>query len=488
MRQLDIPTMTPKLRVLSDEQIKGIHQASLEILAGIGIQVFDEETRTALDNAGAFLRENNWVKIPSHLVKAALHTAPETIVLSNQKGRRVMFLEEGKTYFGTGSDTLFTHDIETRERRKVRLDDVGRMARLADALPNISFVMSMGNPYDVQGRRVYLSEFLEMVLNTNKPVVFSAEDGQDIGDIVEMADYIVGGRSQLRERPFLLHYVEPISPLIFPAASLEKLNRCAEYKIPVAFPSGANAGGGAPITLAGAMAVGNAECLGGLVIHQMKQPGAPFLYGPNVSILDMRTAIVSYGAPEWSLTAAAAADMARHYGLPSWGFAGATDSKILDAQAGLEAMFSVYNAMLSRNNLVHDAGFVEFANTSSMEMVILVDEVIGMCRRFMEGIAVTETTLAIEAIDRAKIKHGFIDDDHTLENWRDAQYQPKRLDRRQYDLWVDSGGLDLYDRLNKEAREIMATHIPEPKPPEVVEKLREILERKGAQPRRSSET
>jgi trimethylamine--corrinoid protein Co-methyltransferase len=479
MRQVDIETIRPELRVLSQEQIKAIHQASLEVLAHHGIRLLDELTRVKLKKAGALVRDKEWVKIPSHLVQAALNTAPERIVLSNQKGQRVMFLEEGKTYFGTGSDTIFTIDVQTRQRRKVHRKDVGRMARLCDALPNIDFIMSMGNPQDVPRADIYLYEFVEMVLNSNKPIVFTADTAQDIDHIVEMASYVAGGTDQLRERPFLLHYAEPISPLIFPESSVQKLVRCAEHAIPVTFPSGANAGGGAPITLAGAMTLANAECLGGLVIHQLTRPGAPFLYGFNVSIVDMRTAIVSYGNPEWSLTAAAQADMARYYGLPSWGFGGATDSKVVDAQAGLEAIFSIFNAMLSRNNLVHDVGYLEFGTTSSMELIIMVDEIIDMCRRFMAGIPVNENTLAMEAIGRAKARGGFIDDDHTLENWREAQYQPKRLDRMQYDVWESLGKLDLYDRLNEEANQIMASHVPEPKPPDVIEEIKNVLKKRN---------
>ena len=479
MKQIDVRTMRPKLSVLSHEQIIAIHNARLEILAHHGVKALDEEIQTTLKEAGATIYEEEWVRIPPQLVKGVLSSAPERIVLSDQKGKRVMPLQEGKTFFGTGSDTLFTIDIETGQRRKVRRGDVGRMAKLCDALPNIDFIMSMGSPHDVPGADIYLHEFAEMVLNSNKPIVFTADTATDIDDIVQMASYVTGGRSQLQQSPFLLHYVEPISPLVFPKSSIRKLVRCAEHSIPVAFPSGANAGGGAPITLAGAMALANAECLGGLVIHQLTRPGAPFLYGFNVSIVDMRTAIVSYGSPEWSLTAAAQADMARYYRLPSWGFAGASDSKVLDAQTGLEAMFSVYNAILSQNNLVHDVGYLEFGTTSSMELIILVDEIVGMCRRFTEGIPVNQETLAMEAIERAKTKGGFIDDDHTLENFQEAQYQPKRLDRRHYDVWESSGKPDLYDRLNKEAKEIMATHIPEPKPQEVMENIEKILERRA---------
>ena len=477
MKQIDIPTIRPKLTVLSQDQIKAIHQASLNILAGIGVRVLDDQGRESLTAAGASVHDRERVRIPPQLVKKALSMAPETIILCNHQGRRVMFLEEGKTYFGTGSDTLFTIDVDTRERRKVRREDVGRIARLCDALPNIDFVMSMGSPDDVPADQMYLYNFAEMVLNTNKPIVFTARDGGDVDDIVAMASQVVGGITHLRDSPFLLHYAEPISPLIFPESSVQKLVRCAEHGIPVAFPSGANTGGGAPITLAGAMALANAECLGGLVIHQLTNPGAPFLYGFNVSTIDMMTAIVSYGSPEWNLTAAGQADMARFYGLPSWGFAGATDAKILDAQAGLETMFSVYNALLSRNNLVHDVGYMEYGSTSSMELIILVDEMVAMCRRFMDGIPVNEKTLALEAIERASLKGGFMDDDHTLENWRHAQYQPKRLDRMQYDRWVDRGSLGLSDRLNQEAQEIMAGHVSEKKPVEIIENINRILEK-----------
>jgi len=478
MKQIDLATITPKLHLLADEHVRAIHLASLEILARHGARVLDKNTRTALRGVGAFIHDDQWVMIPPHLVKKALSTAPEKIVLSNQKGERVMFLEEGKTYFGTGSDTIFTIDVEKRERRKTLRKDVGRIAKLCDALPNIDFIMSMGIPHDVPIPDIYLYAFAEMVSNSNKPIVFTADTPDDVDDIVEMARHIAGGQDRLQENPFLLHYVEPISPLLFPESAVQKMLRCAEHRIPVGMIPAANAGGGAPITQAGAVALANAECLAGLVIHQLKNPGAPFLYGYNSSTLDMRSGVVSYGAPEYRLTDTILADMARCYRLPCWGTAGCTDSKVVDAQAGLEAMFSIHNAMLSRNNLVHDVGYIEYGSTSSMEMIILVDEIIDMCRRFMESVPINERTLALEAIGRAKVTRGFVDDDHTYENWREAQYQPKRLDRMQYDVWESSGRLDLYDRLNEEAKTIMATHVPEPKPPEVVQKIEEILERR----------
>jgi trimethylamine--corrinoid protein Co-methyltransferase len=279
-----------------------------------------------------------------------------------------------------------------------------------------------------------------------------------MADIHRIACAVAGGETELREKPFLMLYAEPISPLLFPAESVDKLLFCAEKGIPVAYPPSPNTGGGGPITLAGALALGNAECLAGLVLTQLVRRGSPFLYGMNNGALDMKSAIVSYGAPEWPAGMAACCDMARYYGLPVWGAAGATDSKVVDAQAGIEATASIMMAFLSRCNLVHDVGYIEYGATSSMELVVICDEIISEVRFMMAGIEVSERTLAVDAIRRAKPGAGFLADDHTLDNWRWAQWRPALLDRMRYDRWVGSGAEDMTERANARARKILADH------------------------------
>jgi trimethylamine--corrinoid protein Co-methyltransferase len=263
---------------------------------------------------------------------------------------------------------------------------------------------------------------------------------------------------------------------------MEKLIFCAEKGIPICFPSGSNAGGGAPVTLAGAMALGIAENLVGLCVHQLTNKGAPFIFGPNVSVLDMNSTVISYGCPEWSLTQAALADMRDEiYGLPTWAFAGASDAKVMDAQAGAEAMFSIINAMLSRCNLIHDVGFLEYGSTSSLEMVTMANELVAMSRFFVNGIPVDNETLAIEAIER--VVHGgpeaiFLTDDHTLENFRKAQFLPKLLDRSRYDSWEEMGALNLYQRCHIEAKKILSEHQAKHIPKKVSREINRILKAK----------
>jgi trimethylamine--corrinoid protein Co-methyltransferase len=215
-------------------------------------------------------------------------------------------------------------------------------------------------------------------------------------------------------------------------------------------------------------------------VHQRAGKGSPFLFGPNVSVLDMKSAVVSYGCPEWSLTQAALADMRDElYGLPIWAYAGASDAKTMDAQAGAEAMFSIITALLSRCNVVHDGGYLEYGGISSLEMVTMNNELVAMSRFFVEGIPVKEETLAFEAIER--VASGgpgsmFLMDDHTFEHFMQAQFLPKLLDRTRYDSWVESGSLDLYKRCNLEAKRILSEHQVEPKPAEVLREIDRIVQ------------
>jgi trimethylamine---corrinoid protein Co-methyltransferase len=454
---IQISTTKPAIRVLSDEQVKEIHNATLQILSHTGIDMQDAQSRELLLAAGAW-ESNGRLKIPEKLLEQAMASAPSRIPMYDRLGNLTMPLELGKVFFGAGSDTIFTWDVNTRQRRMAVAQDVQDIACLIDALPNLDFVMTMGVSSDVPPADMFLQGFIHMLRGSAKPMVYTAGNRADMEDIYRIAAAVVGGEQALRERPFLLQYAEPISPLLFPEDSMQKVVFCAEKGIPVGFLPSPNMGGGGPITLAGAIAVGNAECLVGLIVSQLVRPGTPFLYGMNTAALDMKTTIVSYGSPEWSLGMAACTDLARFYNLPAWGYGGASDSKLVDAQAGIETTFSIYNAYLSRCTLVHDVGYIEYGSTSSMEMLVIADEIISMARFFIDGIPVDSNTLALDAIGRVHPGSGFLPDEHTLKNFQTAQWAPKMIDRKRYDLWQTAGAKDMYQRANDRARAILAKH------------------------------
>jgi len=475
----DRTTMT--FSACTDEEADRLHLASLDILERTGVSVQEPEARGLLLDAGAWAGEGDRVRIPAWMVRQALATAPEVVALHTRDGRRTMPLGGRNVFFGTGSDTPNTIDPHTRERRPAVREDVRRIAALCDALPQIDFIMSMGIPSDVPTTVTYVHEFDRMVQGSRKPVVFTANDNRDMETIWEIATVVAGDAQAVRERPFLLLYSEPLSPLQHTRIGTEKLLFCAERGIPCVYVCGIMAGSNGPVTLAGSVALGNAECLSGLVISQLKSPGAPFVYGGNVPTLDMRVGQIAYASPEFSLTNSLYAALARRYRLPVWGLAGAGDAKTVDAQAGAEAMMSILAALLSGGNLVHDVGYLESGLTSSMEMILLGDELIAMCRRYVRGAALDENAFAADLIDQLGPGGLFLDTAHTRENFRTAHWIPRCLDRRRWDDWHADGSPTLYDRLNAEVRSILASHEPEPLPEDKQKEIARIIRAREAQ-------
>lgn len=478
-QQIPVETNHPSIRMLSDEQIQVIHHTSLDILSRTGIVMKHLAARQLLLDAGAWESEGR-IKIPEHVVMAAIGAAPSRIPMYNRLGQLTMPLEEGKVFFGPGSDCPFTMDVETGERRPAVAEDVRRFAQLCDGLDQMDFCMSMGSASDVPAADHFVHDFVAMIRGSIKPNVYTARDRADMEDIYRIACAVAGGEAELREKPFLMLYAESISPLLYNEDSVDKLLFCAERGLPVTYPPSPNTGGGGPITVAGALALGNAECLAGLVLTQLVRPGTPFLYGMNVAALDMKSAIVSYGAPEWAAAMPAFVDLGRTYGLPVWGAAGATDSKVVDAQAGIEATVMIMSAFLSRCNLVHDVGYIEYGTTSSMEMLVIADEIIRDVRFVMGGVEVSERTLARDAIHRVKPGGGFLADDHTLDNWKWAQWRPRVIDRTRYDGWVAQGRKDMAARANERARAILTKHQVPALAQAAEEAISQVLSKRGA--------
>jgi len=365
-------------KVLSSKQIKEIHLASLKILEKTGVKVFDQEAIALLKKAGSNVVEGNIVRILPRLVEEALSGATSKITIYNREGKPSLFLEEGRVYFGTGSDCPNIIDLFTGKRRSAVKEDIAKLSLFCDYLPNIDFIMSVCCASDIPPAVSDRHHFEAMVLNSKKPIIFTAYDKCGFEDILEMATAVTGNPEELQEHPFLILYDEPTSPLQHSKPALQKLLLAAEKNIPVIYNPAIMAGATGPVTLAGLLATGNAEILSGLVMHQLKQKGAPFIYGVGFDVMDMSTTIDAYAAPETLLMDAAACDLARYYNLPIFSLGGVSDSKILDQQAGVEIALSCLMGGLSGANLVHDVGYLESGMTSSYESILLNDEIIGL--------------------------------------------------------------------------------------------------------------
>jgi len=471
-----VARVAPGLQVLSDDQKARIHGATLEVLRRTGVRVLVPEVRELLGRAGCWV-DGERVRMPPHLIEWAIRVAPKRIAMCDRDGAAAMFLEGYRSYYGTGSDTPFVIDAYSGERRPSVLSDVANVARLVDALPHISFLMCMGIASDVTASISDLYHFKAMVGNSTKPIVYTAWSVENLRAIIEMAEAVAGGAEALQRNPFCALYAEPIAPLTHGRESCEKLLYICGKGLPVVYTPGLITGASSPVTRAGAVAQANAEVLSGLVICQLIREGTPVVAaGSGMMTMDMSTMLASYGAPEFMLDWCALSEMGHYYGLPIFGFAGVTDAKVFDQQAAAEGTMWVLLAAQSGGNLVHDMGYIESGLTTSYEMLVSMDEVVGMVKRFMEGVEVSEEDLALDVIDQVGPGGHFLGEMHTVRHFRENWY-PRLHDRRNRVGWEEAGRRTLGDRARAQVQEILENHRPPPLDGAVSGQLDAILQR-----------
>jgi len=466
-----------QFRVLSENDVKEIHVATLRVLERTGTRVYCEEGRKLLAEAGCTIVDDTLVKIPAYLVEECLRIVPKGFQLYDRLGNPALKLEGRRPYFGTGVTNPNFLDRETNEAKPTRVEDIATAARLADALPNLDWIMPLGTALDVPCQVSDVYEFEAAVTNTTKPMIFICHDLNGLKDVLKMAEAITGSKENLVQKPFIISYPEPTSPLVHTADAVEKLLYSASYGVPVVYTPCAMAGATAPVTMAGTLVQANAESLTGLVLAQLKRKGTPFVMGGVLTIMDMATTTVTYGAPELSLLLAGCSDLSEYYRLPTFGTAGCSDSKLPDEQAAIEATFSCMINAFAGLNLIHDPGFLEGAMIGSLEMLVMTNEIAGMVKRFMKGIPVNDETLAEDVIDDVGPGGHFLEHDHTRKHFRDTMWMPTLMDRQPYEGWVASGKQSMAQRVKERIAEILSEHKPIPLPDDVLAKIRKIKER-----------
>ncbi len=454
---VDVDAIRPSLRFLSDDQRHQLHQAVLQVLEQTGMEIQHAGALELLADAGCRV-EGSRAYLPQALVEQAIASAPRSIEVFDRAGEPAMDLGGHRSFFGTGSDLLYTLDPGTRQRHRSVLEDVRRAARVADALDDLDFIMSLATPSDVPPAHSYLLSIQAMMESSAKPIVCTADTVDDLSAMWDMAALIRGGEEQARAKPYLVHYAEPVSPLKHPESSVDKLLFCADKGLPAIYSPAPIAGSTAPMTVAGHVVLGLSECLCGMVLHQLRAPGAPFLMGMGPAVLDMATVECSYNAPEYYLSYLAEIEMAHHYDLPCWGYAGHSDAQIPDGQAAQEAGMITFLAVLAGANLCHDVGYLDFGRTGSLEQVVIGAELINQMRRMGRGIPVNDDTLALDVIAQAHEKKHFLGHKHTRKHVRGTQWRPKLFSRLGFDAWAAEGSASLRERAQERVEQLLEQH------------------------------
>jgi trimethylamine--corrinoid protein Co-methyltransferase len=460
----------------SQKKCEKIHAASLEILDRIGARLHLEEAIQLLKKAGAKVSDGDLVRIPSNLVEKSIETVPKKIVLSDRHENPVIHLGNYNCYYGPGSDCLNIIDYRNAQRRKPIVKDVVEGAKLCDSLENIDFVMSMVLPADVDQSIADRFQMEAMLNHTTKPIVFVSYDFSGCKDCVEMAEAVMGGPEALQKKPLVACYINVPTGLIHNEDSLKKLLFLAEKNIPSLYIPSSTEGVSSPITTAGAVALDYAGVLVGLVLSQLKQEGAPIIIpGMSPGPLDMRTAVMPYCDPEQGIMQS----MARFYGLPMFSLGGASESKVVDQQAAVEASLSLLFETLTGSDLIHDLGYLESGLTFSFSHLLICDEIVNWIKAFTKDVKVTEETLALDVIEEIGPEGNYLKTNHTRKHYKERWY-PNLFERDTYDSWIAKGGKTLVERAADEVDRILSAHKPESLSPKIKERLQGIVQRTKA--------
>ena len=452
---------SPCSSLLNAGQIERIHSATLELLETVGVSIGHPGARDMLAEAGCTVRNDDTVLIPGQLVADALQSAPSSVTIYNRRGEKALQLEGRRLHFGLGTDLAQIYDLETGRLRESTIKDVQMAVRIADALPEIDFIASYAIPNDSPPNLIYLDAFKSQVEHSTKPIFFTAGGLEDIQLIQEMAVAVAGGSDNLRRKPFLIHYSEPLSPLIHSAGAVEKLLFCADHHIPVTYTPGMMSGATGPVTLAGALAMGNAEALSGLVMHQLRSKGAPIISGIGMAVMDMARGGCIYGCPEYRLILAACADLYHHYRIPVWGTAGVTDANCLDLQAGMEWGSSLLLNAMAGVNLIHDVGYMGQGLVGHPAALVVCDEIISYTRRFIRGFELDDDHFSLDTIRQVGAGGSFLSAPQTARLLRSEHWYPNLCNRDSVGAWQAKGSPDMAALAVEKARDILSSHVPE---------------------------
>jgi trimethylamine--corrinoid protein Co-methyltransferase len=459
------------LGFLSRDDSKRIHQSTLNVLERTGVKVDEENALKLLKAAGAAVDfKQRTAKIPHSLVEEMIKKARKRVTLCGRNPKHDVKLEQGKVHVMTSSTGIKTLDLETGLARASTRKDIEDSARLADALDNLHLYSVMVSALDCPQEIMHLEEVDAMLNNTEKHIDTGGLGTIATKDIIRMAAAVAGGFDELKKRPILDLMQTPVSPLTHERKNTEGILECSKHEIPLIILNMAQAGGTAPITLAGTLVVNNAEVLSGMLIAFLANPKVPLVYGTCSIVLNQKASRVPSvsGLVEDGLLSAASSRLARYYGFPcvvgaNFGYWSEVDSREL----GLLGALSAFLPALAGADVLYGVGLIDEAKTLSYEEMVVGDEVAGMLLRAVEGVGVSAEALAEEVIAKAGIGGNFLFEKHTLRNLRKELFIPDMIDKPKLE--------DARRSANEKARRIISTHRPEPLSKDVRDELRRII-------------
>ena len=454
--------MRPKITLLSQDLIQRILDEAFSLLMHPGIKVQSSQARDLLAGQGAQIDDSNEVvHIPERMVRRTLESVPHQFYLYNRLGQPVVNYGGDEVHYDPGSSGVHVLDPESLEHRPSQSRDLVRIVKVTEMLPQ----------YTAQSTAVVCNEVpkaigdlfrLFLVLQfSSKPIVTGAFSIPTLQHMIDMLAIFAGGRIELSEKPQAVFDVCPSPPLIWSNFGAQNLIDLAHARIPAQMVSMPLAGAAAPVTILGSVVQHAAECLSGLTIHQLAQPGAPIVWGGAPAIFDMRKGTTPMGAVETALIDVSYAEVGKSLGLPTHSYLGASDAKLVDAQAGLESGVTAMIGALAGINMISGAGMLDFLACFSPEKLVIDAEAISMAKRLLDGVSPLTEPLATGMFEGINFKGEFLKQKVTRQLFSIEQSLPSSvIDRDSIRGWQQEGGLDTFARAKIRVKNLLSEYQP----------------------------
>lgn len=464
-----IPHLRPKVNFLSHEMLEQIIEEGYALLENPGVLIHNQEALQLLADAGARVNfETQVAELPQEIVKQAVASAPTSFNLYDLGGNPVVHYGGDQVHFDPGSSGVSILDSRTGQPRDPVTADFVRFVKLVETISaydaqSTAFVCrdvppAMGDLY-----RLYLA-----LRYMHKPIITGAFGKETWWLMWEMLVAVAGSEDALAERPIAVFDVCPTPPLQWSDLTVQNMIDCARKKVPAELVSMPLAGTTSPVTLAAAVVEHTAECLSGVAIHQLANPGAPIVWGGAPAAFDMRTGTTPMGDVNTWLIDCAYVEVGKALGLPTHTYMGSSDAKILDMQAGLESAGGTLLAALAGANMVSGGGMIDFLRCQSFEKLVIDAEIIEMAKRVISGIESRDEPIALDLMRESAHKASFLSSKHTHKWFRKELYIPTTLlDRGSLDAWHKAGSTSIIARAKSQVEERLKSYQPSPLAPEI---------------------
>ena len=450
----------PKLTLLTEELIHKIFDEAFQLLEDPGVKVQSPAARTLLAMAGAMVDETREVvAIPQGVVRRALETAPREFWLYDRFGKPAVRYGGDAVHFDPGSSGVHVIDPQTLEHRPSLSEDLVRVVKVTEMLPQFAAQSTAIVCNEVPKEIGDLWRLFLVLLYSAKPIVtgaFSAHGGRTM---FEMLEIFAGGKKELAAKPQAVFDVCPSPPLIWSEFGAQNLIDLARAGVPAQIVSMPLAGAAAPVTILGSVVQHAAECLSGIAIHQLANPGAPIVWGGAPAIFDMRQGTTPMGAIETAMMDACYTQVGKSLNLPTHTYLGASDAKLVDAQAGLESGMSALIGGLAGINMISGAGMLDFLACFSVEKLVIDAEAIGMVQRLLAGVQVHTDPLAMAMFAGINFRGEFLKQKTTRQLFAKEQVLPSMvIERGSIRSWQEKGSRDAFARAKIRVEELLAAY------------------------------